>query len=107
MGSWKVRRMRPGSSALVDGVLWYGNGANTSGDGSITVLNETAGDPLFEVDGYHLREGSAAIDEGVATDVTTDIDGDRRPLGDGPDVGADEYGDLTYVYLPLVVRAEP
>ena len=47
------------------------------------------GDP--KLDGtYHLTTGSAAVDVAVATDVSVDIDGDSRPLGGGPDIGADE-----------------
>ena len=38
----------------------------------------------------HLAAGSAAIDAGVATDVTDDVDGDPRDAA--PDVGGDELG---------------
>ena len=39
----------------------------------------------------HLEPGAtAAIDQGVTTALTADIDGDGRPHGSGPDVGADE-----------------
>jgi hypothetical protein len=63
-------------------------------------------DPLFvgphEGD-YHLRAGSPCINAGTAAGVTTDMDGDLRPVGAGYDVGADEgrWG----VYLPVAVRS--
>ena len=101
-------RVEGGGSVLVDGALWYGNVDNTDGDGTITVLNETVGDPLFASDGYHLMEGSAAIDAGVVTDVTTDVDGYPRPQGSGFDIGADEYAQSYYmIFLPLVIRSAP
>ncbi len=34
--------------------------------------------------------------------VTTDVDGDPRPLGSGYDIGADEV--YQKIYLPLVMR---
>lgn len=41
----------------------------------------------------HLAAGSAAIDAGDPTDhPATDVDGQSRPLGSGPDAGADEAG---------------
>jgi hypothetical protein len=41
----------------------------------------------------HLApSASAAIDEGVVTGVTDDLDGEPRPRGAGADVGADETG---------------
>ena len=44
----------------------------------------------------HLSESaSAAIDQGVAVTAglcDDDFDGDARPIGDAPDVGADEFG---------------
>ncbi len=60
----------------------------------------------------HLTDNaSAAIDQGVEVDAglcDADIDGDARPNGPAPDVGADEYvepPDLTpWLYLPLVLR---
>jgi hypothetical protein len=94
-----------GSVATVDGILWFGNGTNTSGAGSIPVSNPFTGDPAFAADGYHLTVGSAAIDQGVNAGVTTDMDGQPR-LG-VPDLGADEYwapGFPKYIYLPLIMR---
>ena len=62
------------------------------------------GDPAF-MDlgggGYHLGLGSAAVDAGVVTVESADIDGDPRPLGLAPDIGADE---ARWVFLPLVLR---
>lgn len=48
--------------------------------------------PLSPIGDYHLQDGSPAEGLGAnGTGVTTDIDGDSRPLGGGgPDAGADE-----------------
>jgi len=64
-----------------NGTLWYGNTANTDGTGTFFLNDEHTGDPLFvNPDGgdYHINPGSAAIDNGVATNTTTDIDGEPR-----------------------------
>jgi hypothetical protein len=94
------------SNAALNGVLWFDNGANTGGPGTIAVTHEITGDPAFAPDGYHLTAGSAAIDQGVDAGVTTDIDGEHRPQGPAPDLGADEIS-LSYIYLPLVLRQSP
>lgn len=39
---------------------------------------------------YHITAGSSAIDLGAATSLTTDFDGETRPIGAAPDIGADE-----------------
>ncbi len=77
------------STASLDGVLWFGNGANAVGAGPITVTNAITGAPAFAADGYHLTDGSAAIDQGVAAGVVDDIDGQARDAQ--PDLGADEF----------------
>jgi hypothetical protein len=80
------------STADLNGVLWYANsGGNTGGAGTITVNNAVTGDPAFDADGYHLTDGSAAIDAGVDAGVTDDIDGQVRPYNSIPDLGADEW----------------
>ena len=52
-------------------------------------------DPLFidSANGdYHLTDGSPCIDAADALGGTsTDLDGDRRPQGDGYDMGSDEF----------------
>ena len=59
-----------------------------SGNGNIPAENPRFVDP--EEGDYHLTGESPAIDEGTAGDVLVDHDGEPRPAGDGPDVGADE-----------------
>jgi len=90
-----------GNTVTLNGVLWFGNGVNTGGAGSVSVQSPTPGNPAFAADGYHLTRNSAAIDHGVNSGVTSDIDGDPRPMG-SYDLGADEFRFI--VYLPLVVR---
>lgn len=43
---------------------------------------------------YHLGPHSAAIDAGVDAGVATDQDGEARPRGCAPDIGADEFPGL-------------
>ena len=52
---------------------------------------------------YHIGVGSAAIDRGVDAGVMTDMDGDHRPIGLLPDIGADEA--WRWIFLPLVLRS--
>ncbi len=91
------------STVTLDGVLWYGNGANTGGGGLITVTHALTGNPAFAPDGYHLLSTSAAIDAGVDSGAPDDIDGEPRPWGMGYDLGADEY----WVDLALAVAQAP
>jgi hypothetical protein len=51
-----------------------------------------SGDPLFVGSGdYHILPGSPCIDAGdPGSSLDHDIDGQARPLGTGPDIGADE-----------------
>jgi hypothetical protein len=40
---------------------------------------------------FHLTSASPAIDRGTSTEAPVDdLDGQRRPLGTGIDIGADE-----------------
>jgi len=49
-------------------------------------------DPLFVGDrDYHLLPTSPCIDAGTDVDVSTDIEGNKRPQGQGFDIGAYEY----------------
>ena len=91
-----------GSTATVRGVLFFGNGIDTGGSGQISVTNSYSGNPLFMPDGYHISSGSGAINNGINTGVTVDIDGDTRPVGPAPDLGADEL--VRRLFLSLILR---
>lgn len=78
------------SRAIINGILWHDNGIKVSGVGNLTITNEHEGDAAFAEDGYHLTAVSAAIDKCTTPPITTDIDGDLRPMGNGCDFGADE-----------------
>jgi hypothetical protein len=103
-----------GNVVALDGVLWYRNVANVlcaSSDGisttrPVTITRAFTGDPMFSADGYHLTFRSAAIDKGVDTAPSVDIDGDARPTGCCPDLGADEFAvhGGARIYLPFVLR---
>jgi hypothetical protein len=94
-----------GNTATVNGVLWYATPLTLSKEATATAVveNEYMGDPAFAPDGFHLRSSSAAIDRGVDAGITDDIDGDHRPYG-GYDLGADEWIDRRFTYLPVVLR---
>ena len=80
--------------------LFWANAADPN-----TGTDPLFGDPRFRDrprGDYHLLSGSAAIDLGVDMLITSDIDGQARPHGPAPDVGADEYYSL--VYLPILIR---
>ncbi len=98
------------NTATLEATLWgtgaWANGADWGGPGTIvTGTVNIRGNPRFVNPAggdYHIGPGSAAIDAGVDAGVTTDIDGDRRPIGTGYDIGADEV--RLYRYLPLVLK---
>jgi hypothetical protein len=59
--------------------------------GALTAANAgfvSAGSPT---DDYHLTAGSPAIDQAVGSAVPVDLDGNARPVGAAPDLGAYEY----------------
>ena len=78
-----------GSQAVLRGILWQGNGTNSVGN--VARTDDRAGNPAFAPDGYRLTSQSAAIDQGVDTALTSDIDLEARPGGASYDVGADEW----------------
>lgn len=88
------------TSAWYDSLLWYANGLNSGGPGTITPHNDYSGDPAFTAPlsgDYHIASSSAALDRGIVTAVVVDIDGQPRPNGAAPDLGADEYYPLSGV----------
>jgi hypothetical protein len=99
--TWGITNTVPASSTVVaDHTLFWANDQD-----GVTGANPVYGDPAF-IDlgggGYHLGPGSAAIDAGMVTVENVDIDGDTRPIGPAPDIGADEA--WPGVFLPLVLR---
>jgi hypothetical protein len=76
--------------------LINGTVANTqvSQGGGVDRISEgtvVEADPQLAADKIHLSSTSSpAVDVGEAIGVTDDIDGDPRPSGAGPDIGADE-----------------
>jgi hypothetical protein len=75
---------------------------NLGGNPAFNAPNPVAGDPKLDAE-YHLSPGSAAIDSGMDAGISQDIDGNPRPFGSAPDVGADEFTRLE-LYLPLVKK---
>jgi len=79
-----------GGAAALEATLWYGNGADTGGPGTIvTGAANIYGDPAFAdplAHDYHLTSGSAALDQGIATGVSDDVDGQARPQGAAADL---------------------
>lgn len=87
-----------GTTATLESTLWgsgiWANTTNWTGPGAVHPNNDYTGDPAFvapDVGDYHIAETSAAIDQGVNAGVSSDVDGDLRPLGAGFDLGADEW----------------
>jgi uncharacterized repeat protein (TIGR01451 family) len=74
------------------------------GEPELTAIASLTGDPKLDAS-YHLQSDSAAIDAGVDVGVAEDIDGDARPQGSAPDIGADEFF-IQYIYLPSVLRSQ-
>ncbi|MGQ9709379.1 MAG: hypothetical protein ACUVXE_02780 [Anaerolineae bacterium] len=99
-----IMNASPGSGVVsATHTLFEGNGVNY-GPG-VTSTNEVAG-PAGLLANYHLGIGSNAIGHALPLAwVTTDTDGDPRPLG-LPDIGADEYV-VARIRLPLVLRQSP
>jgi hypothetical protein len=95
-----------GCTATLEATLWHANVTDRAGAGLIDHTNDHSGDPAFTADGYHLKSDSAALDRGVNAGVTTDIDGDKRPIEGAYDIGADERSRFRLIYLPLVMRQD-
>jgi hypothetical protein len=90
-----ITNTAPASSTLsVDHNLFW------NASDPIVGVNAVRADPQLDATD-HLTDGSPARDAGAAVDVTTDVDGDPRPVG-AYDIGADEYA--LRRFLPLLVK---
>ena len=75
-------------------------------DAPLSLFVDGAGGDL-----HLVPSASAAIDRGVALAsgvCDDDVDGDPRPVGAAPDIGADEYYSFVpsdYLFLPLVISS--
>jgi hypothetical protein len=91
-----------GSTATLQATLWYSNGVDAGGTGTMISSNNVTGDPAF-VDpatwDYRIGTGSMALDAGVFAGIAVDFEGDARPTNparpDAPDLGYDENKALT------------
>jgi hypothetical protein len=90
-----------GTTATLESTLWgsgvWANQQDWSGSGTIiTGTHNYWDDPAFvnpSAGDYHLEISSPAIDKGVNTFISTDVDNQPRPNPDSgvPDLGADEF----------------
>jgi parallel beta-helix repeat protein len=88
-----------GNTATLEVTLWgagpWANTADWGGEGTIlTGTSNFRSAPLFarpSAGDYHLQDGSEAIDNGVDAGIVSDVDLDVRPIGEGFDIGADEF----------------
>lgn len=98
---WGITNAVPASSTIqASHTLFWDNGQD-----GITGAHPVYGDPNFldpEGGDYHLGIHSAAIDATVDAGEDRDVDGDPRPIGPAPDIGADEA--WRWIFVPLILR---
>ncbi|HHN94075.1 MAG TPA: DUF11 domain-containing protein, partial [Anaerolineae bacterium] len=82
-----------GSLASLEATLWYSNTANQTAGTLISSTNIYSNPAFIDPDGmnYHIRGDSPALNAGVWVGLGEDVDGDTRPAGLPPDIGADQY----------------
>ncbi|MBN1139780.1 MAG: right-handed parallel beta-helix repeat-containing protein [Anaerolineae bacterium] len=95
-----ITNTAPASNSIVADTNLFWNAADL-----IVGANAIRQDPLLAAD-YHLHLGSPAQDAGLTIPwLTTDLEGNPRPQGDGYDIGAFEgEAEPWWVYLPLAVK---
>ena len=84
-----------GLNIFADHTLFFNSGVSC-GNGA-SCANNLTGDPSFTdplAADYHLGPWSAAVDQGIDAGVTSDADGESRPMRLSFDLGADEQTEL-------------
>lgn len=84
----------PPPTTVANYTLWYPSMNIDRQEGTLITTHDFTGAPDFISpfqDNYHLGPNSQAIDKGVGIGVSSDIDGNPRPIDTGYDLGADEY----------------
>ena len=95
----------PASTTLSAGYVLFDT--DVSAAGNATLNHAFTGAAAFAnpaLRDYHLLANSAARDAGVLTLIALDFEGDPRPIGPKPDLGADETRFVHAVELPVVRR---
>ncbi len=94
-----------GVTALLDYNDYFENTIPVSG--ALAGVHSLANDPQFQnraAGDYHLAETSPLINIGDGSvSAPHDFEGDPRPIGSRPDVGADEYVHAK-LYLPVIMK---
>jgi predicted outer membrane repeat protein len=96
---------RDGGTVVENFNLFFGSGADRS-PGVAAGPNSITGNPRFAnvwAGDYHLTEASPARNTGTNAGITTDFDGNPRPIGGAYDMGYDEWLPPR-AYVPLVAR---
>ena len=97
-----------GSTARLSNTLWFTSTAHQAAGSTLISSTNVYNDPAFtDPDGmdYHVQISSGAIEGGIDTWLSEDIDGEPRPLLERPDIGADEFSLLIAKHGPA--NADP
>lgn len=80
------------TSTITSGKNLFNGGTVSSGSGiTLSGTEITAAPDFVGASDFHLNATSPAVDAGAALGVVVDLDGNVRPSGAGPDLGAYEY----------------
>lgn len=93
---------------LTDAPVWQRDGASATLSGNLTNAQPSWFVNAASADLHLVSAATSAIDHATRlTDVPDDYDGQPRPIGQAPDIGADEYGvspPQMQLYLPNLFR---
>lgn len=100
-----IFRTVSGTNIIKYGTPNYATLAAWQGSGFGYDANSFVGNPIFASSTDLHVLGALANDVGFAVGVTTDIDGQNRPMGANVDIGADEYTPYTNDALAIQLAA--